>query len=351
MRLNATCLPSRSAPTASRSNVDCTEGAPRSHRLASAARGRPAAEHRRSRPRQGRASRLDARGYIMVDDQLRTNVPGIFALGDCNGRGAFTHTAYNDFEIVAANLLDGEQRRVSDRITAYALYTDPPLGRCGMTEAEVRKSGRPALIATHADGGRQPRLREGRDQRLHEDPGRRGDEAVPRRVVPRSERRRGRSIRVLDQMYAKAPYTVMAARDAHPSDRDGVPADDAAGVAGVGVTSIAVAREGGRPESRLSKSRIAKWLRRAAASRASARRRVAFRPAKSLALSQPRAPCIMPPERHKGARPWPRHSGSTTRSRSSPARAAASAARSPSIALRSAPRSWSRAARPTPARK
>jgi pyruvate/2-oxoglutarate dehydrogenase complex dihydrolipoamide dehydrogenase (E3) component len=90
----------------------------------------------------------DARGYIQVDDQLRTNVPGIWALGDCNGRGAFTHTSYNDFQIVAANLLDNDPRRVSDRITAYALYTDPPLGRAGMTEAEVRKSGRPALIAT-----------------------------------------------------------------------------------------------------------------------------------------------------------------------------------------------------------
>jgi pyruvate/2-oxoglutarate dehydrogenase complex dihydrolipoamide dehydrogenase (E3) component len=92
----------------------------------------------------------DARGYIQVDDQLRTNVPGIWALGDCNGHGAFTHTSWNDFQIVAANLLDNDPRRVSDRITAYALYTDPPLGRAGMTETEVRKSGRPALIATMA---------------------------------------------------------------------------------------------------------------------------------------------------------------------------------------------------------
>jgi hypothetical protein len=88
------------------------------------------------------------RGYIEVDDQLRTNVPGIWAMGDCNGRGAFTHTSYNDFEIVAANVLDNEQRRVSDRIPAYALFTDPPLGRVGMTEAEVRKTGRSAVIAT-----------------------------------------------------------------------------------------------------------------------------------------------------------------------------------------------------------
>ncbi|HZX87911.1 MAG TPA: FAD-containing oxidoreductase [Reyranella sp.] len=88
----------------------------------------------------------DKRGYIEVDDELRTSVPGIWALGDCNGRGAFTHTAWNDYEIVAANLLDGGQRRVSDRIAAYALYTDPPLGRAGMTEAEVRKSGRRTLV-------------------------------------------------------------------------------------------------------------------------------------------------------------------------------------------------------------
>ena len=77
---------------------------------------------------------VDARGYIVVDDQLRTSVPGIWALGDCNGKGAFTHTSYNDFEIVAANLLDHDPRRVSDRIPAYALYIDPPLGRAGMTE-------------------------------------------------------------------------------------------------------------------------------------------------------------------------------------------------------------------------
>ena len=91
---------------------------------------------------------VDGRGYIVVDDQLRTSVAGVWALGDCNGRGAFTHTAYNDFEIVAANLLDDDPRRVSDRTACYALYIDPPLGRVGMTEAEVRRSGRKALIGT-----------------------------------------------------------------------------------------------------------------------------------------------------------------------------------------------------------
>lgn len=93
---------------------------------------------------------LDTRGYIIVDDQLQTSVPGIWALGECNGRGAFTHTAYNDFEIVAANLLDGERRSVRDRIACYALFTDPPLGRVGMTEAEARKSGHNVLVASMA---------------------------------------------------------------------------------------------------------------------------------------------------------------------------------------------------------
>jgi pyruvate/2-oxoglutarate dehydrogenase complex dihydrolipoamide dehydrogenase (E3) component len=88
----------------------------------------------------------DSRGFITVDDQLRTNVPGVWALGDANGRGTFTHTSYNDFEIVAANLLDGGQRSVNDRIPAYALFIDPPLGRVGMSEAQVRATGRPALV-------------------------------------------------------------------------------------------------------------------------------------------------------------------------------------------------------------
>lgn len=94
----------------------------------------------------------DARGYIVVDDELRTNVDHIWAMGDCNGRGAFTHTSYNDFEIVAANVgvLDGVLRRVSDRVPAYALFIDPPLGRAGMTDEEVRKSGRKALVGKRA---------------------------------------------------------------------------------------------------------------------------------------------------------------------------------------------------------
>ena len=98
----------------------------------------------------------DERGYITVDDQLRTSVGHIWAMGDCNGKGAFTHTSYNDFEIVAANLLDDEPRRVSDRIPTYALYIDPPLGRAGMSEREVARSGRKALV------GKRPMTRVGR---------------------------------------------------------------------------------------------------------------------------------------------------------------------------------------------
>ena len=91
---------------------------------------------------------IDERGFIHVNDDLQTSMPGIYALGDCNGRGAFTHTSYNDFEIAAANLLDGEKRKVSDRIPGYALYIDPPLGRVGLTETQARASGRSILIGT-----------------------------------------------------------------------------------------------------------------------------------------------------------------------------------------------------------
>jgi pyruvate/2-oxoglutarate dehydrogenase complex dihydrolipoamide dehydrogenase (E3) component len=127
--------------------VDCLEGAPTivgSHVLLAVGR-RPNTDDL-GLDRAG--VETDARGYIIVDDTLATNIPGIWALGDCNGRGAFTHTSYNDFEIVAANLLDGEHRRVSDRIPAYALYIDPPLGRVGMTVDQARAQGRPLLIGT-----------------------------------------------------------------------------------------------------------------------------------------------------------------------------------------------------------
>ena len=129
VRLDAKCISLTPTATGSRSASTARRRAG-GRGLASAACRRAAPEHRRSWPRQaGRGDRQE--GYIQVDDELRTNVPGIWALGDCNGRGAFTHTAYNDSEIVAANLLDNDPRRVSDRIPAYGLFIDPPLGRAG----------------------------------------------------------------------------------------------------------------------------------------------------------------------------------------------------------------------------
>jgi pyruvate/2-oxoglutarate dehydrogenase complex dihydrolipoamide dehydrogenase (E3) component len=146
IRLKATCINmSRTAGGVS-VGVECDEGEPKvagSHLLLAV--GRTPNTHDLGLERAG--VQTDGRGYIEVDDQCRTNAPGIWALGECNGRGAFTHTAYNDFEIVAANLLDKDPRKISDRVPCYALYIDPPLGRIGMTEAEVRKSGRRALIA------------------------------------------------------------------------------------------------------------------------------------------------------------------------------------------------------------
>jgi pyruvate/2-oxoglutarate dehydrogenase complex dihydrolipoamide dehydrogenase (E3) component len=135
--------------------IDCTEGDPEiigSHALLAVGR-RPNTDDL-GLDRAGVTT--DTRGYIQVDDSLATNVPGIWALGECNGRGAFTHTAYNDFEIVTANLLDGEARRVSERILGYALYIDPPLGRVGMSDGQARASGRPLLAA------RRPMSRVGR---------------------------------------------------------------------------------------------------------------------------------------------------------------------------------------------
>ena len=133
----------------------------------------------------------DARGFIVVDDELATNVAGVWALGDVNGRGAFTHTSFNDYEIVAANLLDKEARRVSDRFPVYALFTDPPLARAGMTEREARASGRPVLVGRRTMA-RVGRARErGETQGIHAGPGRRRDPEDSRRRAPRHRSGRG----------------------------------------------------------------------------------------------------------------------------------------------------------------
>jgi pyruvate/2-oxoglutarate dehydrogenase complex dihydrolipoamide dehydrogenase (E3) component len=167
--------------------------------------------------------KVDKHGYIQVDDQLRTNVPGVYALGDCNGRGAFTHTAYNDYEIVAANLLDGDHRSVTDRITAYALYVDPPLGRAGMTEAEVRKSGRKALMA------KMSMTQVGRAREKGETDG-----FMKILVDAETKKILGASLlgtecdevihSILDVMYANAPYTVIQrAMHIHPTVSELIP--------------------------------------------------------------------------------------------------------------------------------
>jgi pyruvate/2-oxoglutarate dehydrogenase complex dihydrolipoamide dehydrogenase (E3) component len=159
----------------------------------------------------------DKRGFIQVDDTLRTNVPGIWALGDCNGRGAFTHTSYNDFQIVAANLLQGENRKVTDRILTYGLFIDPPLGRAGMTEKEVRASGRKALIA------KLPMARVGRARERSETDG-----FMKILVDAETKRILGAALLgingdevvhvVLDVMYAGAPYTLIErAMHIHPT--------------------------------------------------------------------------------------------------------------------------------------
>ena len=165
----------------------------------------------------------DERGYILVDDQLRTNVAGIWALGDVNGRGAFTHTSYNDYEIVAANLLDHDARRVTDRIPAYALYIDPPLARVGMTEREVRASGRPALV------GKMLMSRVGRARERGETLG-----SMSVLVDAQTKKILGAALlgieadeaihALLDVMYADAPYTVIQrAMHIHPTVSELIP--------------------------------------------------------------------------------------------------------------------------------
>jgi pyruvate/2-oxoglutarate dehydrogenase complex dihydrolipoamide dehydrogenase (E3) component len=166
---------------------------------------------------------VDPRGYIVTDEFLRTSVPNIWALGDCNGRGAFTHTSYNDYEIVAANLLDGAARRVTDRIPTYGLFIDPPLGRVGMTEHEARTAGRPLLI------GRRPMTRVGRAVE-------KGETLGFMKIVVDAETRKILGAAILgtsgdeavhcltDTMYAGAPYTTLAhAVHIHPTVSELIP--------------------------------------------------------------------------------------------------------------------------------
>ena len=167
--------------------------------------------------------RTDAHGYVVVDDQLKTNVDHIWAMGDCNGKGAFTHTSYNDFEIVAANLLDNDPRRVSDRITTYGLFIDPPLGRAGMTVGQVRASGRKALV------GKRPMTRVGRAVEKGETQG-----FMKVVVDADTDQILGAAIlgvggdeaihAILDIMSAKAPYTTLSrTMHIHPTVSELIP--------------------------------------------------------------------------------------------------------------------------------
>jgi len=222
IRLNAKCLSLAKRDSRIAVGIGCDEGPPEvvgTHVLLAV--GRVPNTHDLGLDRAGVVT--DQRGYIIVDDALRTNVPGIWALGDCNGRGAFTHTSYNDYEIVADNLLNAAHRGVSDRIQTYALFTDPPLGRCGMTDAELRKSGRAVLVTKHPMSQVSRAVEKGEMHgfiKISVDAetkhilgaailGTGGDEVV--HVL-------------LDLMYAKAPYTVVQqAMHIHPTVAEYLP--------------------------------------------------------------------------------------------------------------------------------
>lgn len=222
IRLNAECIATEKRGDKVAVNVDCTSGAPEvtgTHLLLAV--GRVPNTHDLGLDKAG--IEVDKRGYIVVDDELRTNVSGVWALGDCNGKGAFTHTSYNDFEIVAANLLDNDPRRVSDRILCYGLYIDPPLGRVGMTETQVRESGRKALI------GKRPMTRIGRAREKGETQG-----FMKILIDADTKEILGAAIlgvggdeiihSILDIMYAKAPYTVIQrAMHIHPTVSELIP--------------------------------------------------------------------------------------------------------------------------------
>jgi pyruvate/2-oxoglutarate dehydrogenase complex dihydrolipoamide dehydrogenase (E3) component len=216
IRLNAECITARAQDGRAVVGLDCAEASRQvegSHRLLAV--GRVPNTDDLGLDKAG--VETDNAGYIKVDDQLRTSVPGIWALGDCNRKGAFTHTSYNDYEIVAANLLDNDPRKVSDRIMTYALFIDPPLGRAGMTEAEVRAAGRKALIATRPMSSVGRAVEKGETQGFM-------------KIVVDAETKAilGAAILgvtgdevihvLLDVMYTKAPYTTVSrAMHIHPT--------------------------------------------------------------------------------------------------------------------------------------
>jgi pyruvate/2-oxoglutarate dehydrogenase complex dihydrolipoamide dehydrogenase (E3) component len=221
-RLNAKCISAAREGNAVRVSASCegrTDEIAGSHLLL--ATGRTPNTSDLGLDRIG--AETDNRGFIVVDDQLRTSVPGIWALGEANGRGAFTHTSYNDYEIVAANLLDNDPRRVSERIPIYALFTDPPLGRAGMSEQEVRASGRRGLV------GEMEMTSVGRARERGETEG-----FMKVFVDEESKRILGAALlgieadevihSIVDVMYAQAPYTVIQrAVHVHPTVSELIP--------------------------------------------------------------------------------------------------------------------------------
>ena len=222
IRLNAECITAQKRGDRVAIQVVCDTGAPEvlgSHLLM--AIGRTPNTHDLGLDKAN--IETDPRGFIVVDDQLRTNVPGIWAIGDVNGRGAFTHTSYNDYEIVVANLFDNDPRRVTDRILTYALYIDPPLGRAGVTEREVRASGRKALI------GKRMMTRVSRARERSETQG-----FMKILIDAETKKILGAAVlgiggdevihSVLDVMYADAPYTlIQRAVHIHPTVTELIP--------------------------------------------------------------------------------------------------------------------------------
>jgi pyruvate/2-oxoglutarate dehydrogenase complex dihydrolipoamide dehydrogenase (E3) component len=222
LRLKAKCIAFRKSGEDIAVGVDCEQGSPEviGSQVLLAVGRRPNTDDL-GLDKAGVAT--DKHGYIVVDDQLQTNVPGIWALGDCNGKGAFTHTSYNDYEVVAANLLDNDPRRVSDRITTYGLFIDPPLGRAGITEAEAIASGRSVLV------GKRPMTRVARAIEKGETQGfmKIMVDAVTKEILGAAVLGPGGDEAVhcvLDVMYAKKPYTVIQrAVHIHPTVAELIP--------------------------------------------------------------------------------------------------------------------------------
>lgn len=222
IRLKAECIGFERGPKGVRMNIDCEDDSTPidgSHVLLAVGR----MPNTQDLGLENAGVEVDERGFIVVDEELKTSADGVWAIGDANGRGAFTHTAYNDFEIVAANVIDDNRRRVSDRIECYGLFIDPPLGRVGMTEREVRESGVSALIGTRS------MTRVGRAKEFGETQG-----FIKILVDAQSKEILGASIlgltgdevvhSILDVMYSREPYTVVSrAVHIHPTVSELIP--------------------------------------------------------------------------------------------------------------------------------